>query len=54
MAISVHLIPVSMNAGQYQRATELIDDEGLATPAGSAGSQTGCTNGAYSTRKYTR
>ncbi|MBO0825000.1 MAG: hypothetical protein J2P27_14275 [Actinobacteria bacterium] len=34
MAICVHLVPVSMNAGQYKKAVKLIADAGLGEPAG--------------------
>ena len=34
MAICVHLVPVSMNAGQYQQAVKLIAEAGQAEPPG--------------------
>ena len=34
MAICVHLVPVSMNAGQYQQAVKLIADAGQGAPPG--------------------
>ena len=34
MAICVHLVPVSMNAGQYQKAVEMVADAAGAAPAG--------------------
>jgi hypothetical protein len=34
MAICVHLVPVSMNAGQYQQAVKLIAEAGQGKPAG--------------------
>ena len=34
MAICVYFVPVSMNAGQYQQAVELIAEAGQAAPPG--------------------
>ena len=34
MAICVHFVPVSMNAGQYQQAVKLINEAGQGAPAG--------------------
>jgi hypothetical protein len=34
MAICVHFVPVSMNAGQYQQAVKLIAEAGQGAPAG--------------------
>ena len=34
MAICVHLVPVSMNAGQYQQAVRLIAEAGQGAPPG--------------------
>jgi hypothetical protein len=34
MAICVHLVPVSMNAGQYKQAVKLIADAGQGAPPG--------------------
>lgn len=34
MAICVHFVPVSMNAGQYQQAVRLIAEAGQGAPAG--------------------
>jgi muconolactone delta-isomerase len=34
MAICVHLVPVSMNAGQYQQAVKLIAEAGQGAPPG--------------------
>jgi len=34
MAICVHFVPVSMNAGQYHKAVEMIAEAGLGAPAG--------------------
>jgi len=34
MAICVHFVPVSMNAGQYQQAVKLIAEAGQGAPPG--------------------
>ena len=34
MAICVHFVPVSMNAGQYDQAVKLIAEAGQGAPAG--------------------
>jgi len=34
MAICVHIVPVSMNAGQYEQAVKIVDDGAGAAPAG--------------------
>jgi len=34
MAICVHFVPVSMNAGQYHKAVEMIAEAGQGEPAG--------------------
>jgi hypothetical protein len=34
MAICVHVVPVSMNAGQYQQAVKLIAEAGQGAPPG--------------------
>ena len=34
MAICVHIVPVSMNAEQYEQAVKIVDDGAGAAPAG--------------------